>query len=343
MFSIKDVKKCIVHKDCPDGRMAALLVQYFAQIQPSRPTIEIVEMQYNTPDLEALQPQEGLLFIDFTPPRDRFQVFVDAGAWVIDHHVSMKDLVVGMGDRGYYRDGPGTSGASLLWDLIRNTVPHEAEVVITKLVKLIAIRDSFYKKPYSDGFFIRTADALDMVSDTRVWEKACKVSNFFRFLSFNTFIRNTDLVDVARSLTSEVDRAFSPNFWAEELYQQREANLYRSIQNLVLMEYAGSDLELLVTTDMQNISDLPDLIDKEAPRPPNKKTIVVAFKYVSDKGAPVLIVSMRTKDKSIDLSQIAAKYGGGGHRGAAGFAIKFDSAHFQLDPYSIIRGKLLPE
>lgn len=52
-----------------------------------------------------------------------------------------------------------------------------------------------------------------------------------------------------------------------------------------------------------------------------KGMLAIVWSYKVKRGKPKLKVSLRS-DLSIDVSQIALKYGGGGHKGAAGFTVE---------------------
>jgi hypothetical protein len=128
---LKAVKTIIVHDNCSDGLMSAILLKdAYSQIG-LEPELKFV--QYGTEDYKKLEPGPNMMFCDFSPniktvkqpdgsflvdesDRPRLQAWVDAGTLILDHHKGAKDVVAGFGDNGVFGDEvtmPGVSGAWL--------------------------------------------------------------------------------------------------------------------------------------------------------------------------------------------------------------------------------------
>jgi DHHA1 domain len=126
---LKSIKKIITHDNCPDGRASALICR------EALPHAEIEFIQYQTPRHKTIEPEPGVLFVDFTPwaerepvtpenknpplseaGKTRIQTWVDAGTLVLDHHKGAEDIVAMFGERGVFANEtnePGVSGAML--------------------------------------------------------------------------------------------------------------------------------------------------------------------------------------------------------------------------------------
>lgn len=131
---LKAVKTIIVHDNCSDGLMSAILLKdAYGQVglQP-----ELKFIQYGTEDYKKLEPGPDMMFCDFSPsiktvkqvqdgvesfPVDEadkplLQRWVDAGTLILDHHKGAKEVVAAFGDNGIFGDAetmPGVSGAWL--------------------------------------------------------------------------------------------------------------------------------------------------------------------------------------------------------------------------------------
>jgi len=83
--AIKQVKRIITHRDCADGTAAAMIAA------DAIPGAEVVAVAYG-PERDALEPGPADLFVDMTPPPAKVDVFVAAGAIVLDHHSGAREL-----------------------------------------------------------------------------------------------------------------------------------------------------------------------------------------------------------------------------------------------------------
>lgn len=87
----------------------------------------------------------------------------------------------------------------------------------------------------------------------------------------------------------------------------------RLVAHVAMREVAGHTNIPTVNVPFMFASDCCDLLLKAYPDAP-----FVASFFVKDDGA--LVYSLRSTDERMDVSAIAAKFGGGGHRNAAGFS-----------------------
>lgn len=128
---LKAVKTIIVHDNCSDGLMSAILLKdAYSQIG-LEPELKFV--QYGTEAYKKLEPGPNMMFCDFSPniktvkqpdgsfvideaDRPLLQRWVDAGTLILDHHKGAKDVVAAFGENGVFGDEvtmPGVSGAWL--------------------------------------------------------------------------------------------------------------------------------------------------------------------------------------------------------------------------------------
>lgn len=159
------VNHIIVHGGkCPDGRASAMI------LHDCMPTARIEFIQYESPELAALEPAEGQLFADFSPPKDRAKDFFEVGALVLDHHKGDKAKVQPFVDAGLgvFADEdtqPGKSGATLcadVWAQLQGR-PNYIFKIITEFARLAGIRDTWQDK---DPDFER---ACEQAAALRFW------------------------------------------------------------------------------------------------------------------------------------------------------------------------------
>lgn len=131
-------KTLVTHDNCADGLATAMVAL------DANPDLQVVFAQYNQPSLDALPVTDGMVFCDIAPPRARVREFVDAGAWVLDHHKHARDIVAEFGGNGRFADEDvdiGVSGATLAYRHLWK--PRAGIEVVSKFVYLVATRDTW--------------------------------------------------------------------------------------------------------------------------------------------------------------------------------------------------------
>src|ERR1700735_495224 len=84
---LRPVQTIVTHADCPDGMVSAIL------LHDVLPDARIRFVRYGTSDREDMVAEPNMLFCDMTPPEARADQFLEAGAIVLDHHVTAQHLV----------------------------------------------------------------------------------------------------------------------------------------------------------------------------------------------------------------------------------------------------------
>lgn len=289
---LTSVRKIIVHRGssgpCPDGRASAVI------LRAALPDVPILEMAYDSPEHKALAPEEGLLFCDFSPPPGRAAAFVEAGAIVLDHH--HPDLVkpfepCGLGVWG--DNAKGESGALLafrevavpvLFEGRRGSPAQAFRRAMKTIAQLSAIRDTWKR-------------------DSEHWEDACELAAALCLPQLPDLLRVTPrgLLELAASV--------GPMLVANQAVAAGAA-----AAGAVFMWCCGKRVAVLA--DHHVISDAAEIIG-------DKADIVTAYEYVHDKpqhadDSARLVIHLRSRGQ-VDCQAIAMHFGGGGHKGAAGF------------------------
>ena len=295
--ALRSVRHCVVHKNCPDGRASAII------LRSALPDAEIREMAYGTPEHNALRAEPGMLFCDFTPPKDRLGDFVAEGSIVLDHHV--RDLVSPFGDLGIFGENEkGESGAVLAYQYVlaplgRHSRDSAVLAAAETLAVLSAVRDTWQR-------------------GSDLWDAACELAGVLRFLPLDECLARgpAGVMRVAGDVGPLLMR------------KQREAASEASA-NAVVHTIAGRKVAIVPSVSLT--SDVADIAGAD---------IVAGFDYAQEAAGNRirLIVSLRGRN-GVDVRAIAQRHGGGGHVPAAGFSLPVD-AGTSANPYHAIAAAL---
>lgn len=293
------VRKIIVHKQtstepCADGRASALV------LHAALPHVPIVEMAYGDPDHEALQPEPGLLFCDFSPPKARLTEFAcagglagfvrgEVGSMVLDHHEAK--IVPPFGELGVFGDNAkAESGALLAFQTFGPLVEDgDALLALREVAGLAALRDTWQTM-------------------SPRWDDACAMTMALRLPSLE-------------KLLSMGPRRFLQ--FAEEagpmLVQSKQDSVRRVAESALWMRIG--EVRVAVVPSLGLASDVAELLA------PCGADLVVGAAYVHERGEQAgqrirLQFSLRSRGK-VNATALAAHFGGGGHENgrAAGFRL----------------------
>ena len=276
------VKKIVYHANCADGMAAALICLGALGWE-----LECVGMHYKSPELEALEATPGLLFVDFSPPADRADEFLDAGAIVLDHHKGAEDVVMkfvsaGQGAFADEKIDPGVSGASLACSEVWRKI-HPIDSDVERFARLAGIRDTWQTR-------------------SKEWVEGTGLMLMMKLLGFEHF---------------QKQRLPFPSASDYQLAELLGGNYHRKIVNhcderVIVREVEGHTVAFHYDTEALT----SDVAEEMRTRGAN---VIIGFFYVIERGQPKIIFSTRS-DESFDVSKLCKFYGGGGHSRAAGFS-----------------------
>lgn len=249
------------------------------------PEAEVTHAQYGG---VLPEPADGMVFVDFSPPPTEAEKYVKAVAWCLDHHEGAKDVVALFGERGVYADKPGVSGASLALSFALNFVCGSRAVgtpAFCDFAMLVGIRDTWQKANYH-------------------FPRASHVSGALHFLGFEESL----------SIVS------SPHFLSrlEELGRHVEADRKRHVDRAVshasrFKTDAGTRVAIFDGYSLSSdAAEHPALAEVDM--------VVGSVSDGDDKGGTIFRYSCRSR-LGYDVMSLAKRYGGGGHKHAAGFSI----------------------
>jgi hypothetical protein len=299
--SLSQVRKVVTHDNCMDGLASAML------LREALPSAEITFCGYGA-DHEALEPEPGLLFCDFTPPRARVDAFVTAGALVLDHHVHARDIVECFGDHGVFSDAPGVSGAVLAFEHVWlpefrcfDVNPQYRVITLKRqlFAELVGVRDTWRK-------------------DDPRWREALELHAVLEAFPREYWLASNGIRNALEALDTGIGAALVARK-AKTVEQLVETGLIRRLTR----SSRGDQMWALSAAAPEFVSDLGEA-SREA-----GVDVLVNVQSIVRAGALWHTVSLRSNE-TCDVGAIAKRYGGGGHMRAAGFQIPQDLSALDL-------------
>ena len=306
---LKAITTIVSHEKCPDGIAAALI------LKDVLPNAKIVFCQYNTPAHETMVAEPGMIFADFSPHRSRVQDFVAAGAIVLDHHRTAKEVVAAFGELGVFADEkgePGVSGATLayreVWKPLRDEVTRATNIGSTvyisdgyrewveRFAQIAGIRDTWQKKDPE-------------------WQTSCLQASALFFVPQEELIQ-TGLHAIWRDWGAKYG-------WAGAITNTKHRKRCERAVREGYRHTTAKGNRVILFQGTKLSSDAA-----EAPGAENAD-IICGFDVIYEANQVKYLYSTRSRT-DFDCSALAKFYGGGGHKAAAGFNLINPGS----DPYS---------
>lgn len=278
------VRTIVSHDECADGMASAIL------LHDALPAADVVFVEYGS-SAERLVATPGMLFCDFSPPAARVDEFVRAGAIVLDHHRTARDVVLRFGSSGAYGDeaeDPGVSGAVLayrhVWFPLRGYAP---------------------ERPFAEAFAAAAGARDTWQTASPAWHAGCVQHAALMAFSQTFWLQ----MPFSRLATSWADR-FAP--LGEELVARQHERLVRALATAHRFT-TPRGLRCVAVNGLSYASDAAEYLHDGV-------DAVIAFDLVDQDGHLLLRVSVRSHT-SFDCAAFGQQFGGGGHTRAAGFAV----------------------
>lgn|SRR5512135_992130 len=293
---LRGVTDVYYHESCPDGSAAAFICA--AAFKALGTTPKFWSLQYNTELMDRLEPRPGQLFVDITPPKERWQEWKPVEPIVLDHHDSAKHVTEGLG--GVYATNEKHSGAKLAFEEVFLATNVQDLVLLTawgNLAELAMVRDTWKK-------------------DSPLWRDACALAMAMLFEG------SVGLVEKAQA---QGPNAINPD---GQLFLNYLLDIGRKIvgSNERRMEkIAGSAYRETYSFDREYKAAYFNCTEKIISDVANYLigggcNIAVGYFYLFEDGKTRLQVSVRT-DGSLSAKKISEALGGGGHDRASGFRL----------------------
>ena len=247
------------------------------------PHESVIFLNQSSNDYLDLPAIPGMLFCDICPPKHRVQEFVNVGAYVLDHHAQSESIIKEFKERGIFANEVLEPGVS------------GAVLAYREIYEFYFGKDKTEK-------FARLAGIRDCwINSSPEWVEACQQACMLEFFGFEYF--NTPLI----KFPSEHDIKMGGFLYNKKLEKAKETAEKHIIFN---------DEIAIATATGTEVNDVSKVIFETH----SEISIVAGFQHVVDQGNLKIIISLRSCG-DVDVGMIAKKYGGGGHKHAAGFSI----------------------
>ena len=262
--------------------------------------VEYIGWDHGQPKIN-MEPGDGIYYIlDLSPECLGGDIYDSSRIIWIDHHKSSIEKWPAT-ISGYRIDGVAACRLAWQWFMLAQ---RKATGMITLLPGLARYTDRLVDEPLA----VRLAGEYD------IWDKRDPRAETFQF---GLRARALDADDWAALLTSseinaDVDDLLDAGALLQRYQQQQDANLvnYRSF----LVEFDGLKFLALNTARCNSLT----FAAKDVPE--TQHDALMGFFYNGNHWKFSLYHAKHRTD--LDLSRIAVKWGGGGHRGACGFQTK---------------------
>lgn len=304
------MKKIISHKNagtCADGLMSAMILRLLY------PEAQTLFLQYNTPELDNLPAEPGMVFCDIAPPISRAAEFLNAGAIVLDHHKTAEPVASLFAEHGQGRFAdekrePGVSGARLALEHLDSVDRFLLDrlgcrAVVTRFAHTVAIWDTWQTKD------LHWSASCELTAALRGWSQekwlAAPPSEWERMAELGPVLESRHLADVRATIQDGMRCAV---VYGEKFKEDRD---------LQLVIFQGNSP--VTSTAAEVIGTAADL--------------VVGFGHFWQNDRPMIKYSLRSHS-GFDVSAFAKARGGGGHTASAAYAVPA-----KKDPYTQFVGE----
>lgn len=319
---LKKVRQVIGHKSCPDGTAAAMICA--RALTELGADFRVKFVQYDTKEHHELEAGPGQLFVDITPPVERWQEWVEHDPIVLDHHDTAEVATVGLhGVYGY----PEESGATLAFK-------HVMRPVRAALAKEPPGESVRHGSQYGEWErFAHLARIRDTWQEKHPdFETGCGLSHGVMF--YGSF----DLVDAARE--DRVDfkkiQEIGSSVYRKLMWK---AKLYAETAHRFEVEKSGRTYRLgIFNCSEKATSEAAHILLND-----HGCDVAAGYFMLIEDDKVCYSVSLRShKEGGVLVNKMAEKNGGGGHPPSAGFRIT-DALGKSLQDVCDVIADALPE
>ena len=284
-MNYSEIQRVYYHGSCPDGITSREILK-----QQYKDTVEYIPYYFT----EFKEIPKNAIFVDCCPKEHQVEDVLKNGGVIIDHHESVKDLLLKLSihycnqiifDTGINkRSGALLAHSFLLY--VGKTIPAQILNTTGQYAHYISIGDT-WQVDNPDFAFAR------------------KLGKFI------TFFGNNFSIDFSIPMNKELIEQFGN----AEMRRQRAY-----AKSAINTTYIGVGNIFFI--NQLNMSDAAEILRNE-----RDADLVVGWEFKIDyDNKPTIVYSLRSKENGFDCSVFAKKNGGGGHKAAAGFSYPIELA-----------------
>jgi len=284
----------VFHYPCQDGLVSAWVANLYHKANDK--LIELYPIQHGTPlNVERLRNKK-VLFCDYAPADcyiDDLEKDICTSMMILDHHITAANRI----NKSYAYFDMNRSGAGIAWDYFFNS-----------------------KRP----------DFINWVEDRDLWTwKYNETANFYAGIQLVLSTLKTDNYDGMFNILDELYNVPNKTSYYIELGDLINRSIQNKASSIAYNHSKKSERYIremkeynicIVNCPTDIISEVGSILTKDY-----NFDFAVLWRY--NNPTAEYIVSMRSNNigkASIDVSEIAKQYGGGGHKNAASFSTKIN-------------------
>ena len=284
----------LFHASCLDGTGAAFAAhKYFSELSIVEP-VKYIPVQYSEPFPDVpLCENTAVYILDFSYDR---QTLIDIHAKVgklvvLDHHKTAQEALAGL-DFAYF--DIDKSGAVLAWEYFHPGKP--------------------------------LPDLMRYIQDRDLWKFELPGTKPLFSALMNRKVLSEPINKEGSVLSKLIDRTIVGHGFDKLI---REGKLLETYRDNLIESYGKAKGGKLLLTQMDGLKvavfNLTFFISEAGTLVYNMLDVDFSMSYFITPGGR-WVFSLRSKSDKADVSVIAKKHGGGGHKNAAGFSLEFEEA-----------------
>lgn len=288
----------VFHYPCQDGLVSAWVTTLYHKSYNH--TIELYPIQHGTPlNIDRLQNKK-VLFCDYAPANEYIDMLEKdcTSIMILDHHITSANRIT----KPYAYFDMERSGAGIVWDYFFGEIRPD-------FINWVEDRDLWkWKYKETANFYA----GIQLVLSTLKYDD---FEEMFNILDELYNIPNKTLYYV--EMGDLINRSIQQKAYNIASYHSKKSDKYKSVQ--------ASDMNkeyniCIVNCPTDIISEVGSILTKDY-----NFDFAVLWRYNHPTGEYIVSLRANNIDRDVaDVSEIARKYGGGGHKNAASFSTKIN-------------------
>lgn len=333
-----EIKYIVYHADCIDGLTAAAIAYDFDRIDNRYSYYDYIPMKAGELPVKILQIKgENILFLDVSPKKSEFDQIIqnDNGVLILDHHKTAEEELKNVPEENKIFNME-KSGASLSMTYFysyrnyRNTLdsycPHpdsQVDDILFRAYKLKGIHEVY-------GWRYKMTKFVELVEDRDLWRFKYGDETKFLFSALcarlnhivndsnskipmmaEYFFRLDELLSEGKLLIEEDNKYISKMIEKGVIKEvNEEIKQVSGFENSKLFYVEAETFKLCSEVGNEALNKFSEIDFSLLVYPEKNQFNEIVYKY-----------SLRSRNNK-DVSEIGKKFGGGGHKQAAGFTLK---------------------
>ena len=295
MINPKDIDIIFYHYPCQDGFTASWIANKYAK--ENKLNYTLCGINNDNKEIPIDTTNKNILFIDIAPTKERLKNISKAKSYyIIDHHKTNQDMFANNTTKNYIFDMK-KCGARLAWEYFYPDIQVPGNPLAA-----------------SSG----VPQFLLMIEDRDLWTWTIKDSK--NFCTGLHYLLNSETVtekcyNIYDELLKDNNKTNEITMLGQVLVKKQDKDISNITREASKKAYMYNDKKVCMINLIENISEVGSMLVKKY-----NYDIAILWRYSHVNNE--YYVSMRSCDDKCDVAVLCNKFGGGGHRNAAGCTLK---------------------